>query len=157
MTRITSIGLSEYVGERPNPPKASEEMQLTEPSERLSERPEPSVATMTPAGASSLTRAKGWRAASRAAQHGWEAERRRDEVFGLMRQERDLARGRRETALRMRRARIGGADVDPQEAMPLDMRHVGAARLRRIPLDAFGVKFAACHLERGIVETHFLG
>lgn len=38
LTRTTSTRLSENVGARPRPDHSSEEMQLTEPSERLSER-----------------------------------------------------------------------------------------------------------------------
>jgi len=38
LTRTTSTRLSENVGARPKPDHASEEIELTEPSERLSER-----------------------------------------------------------------------------------------------------------------------
>ena len=38
LTRATSTRLSEKVGARPSPDQASDEIELTEPSERLSER-----------------------------------------------------------------------------------------------------------------------
>jgi hypothetical protein len=38
LTRTTSTRLSENVGARPSPDQASDEIELTDPSERLSER-----------------------------------------------------------------------------------------------------------------------
>jgi hypothetical protein len=38
LTRVTSTRLSKYVGARPRPDQASDEIELTDPSERLSER-----------------------------------------------------------------------------------------------------------------------
>ena len=38
LTRVTSTRLSENVGARPRPDQASDEIEFTDPSERLSER-----------------------------------------------------------------------------------------------------------------------
>jgi hypothetical protein len=38
LTRVTSTRLSENVGARPKPDQASDEIEFTDPSERLSER-----------------------------------------------------------------------------------------------------------------------
>ena len=57
----------------------------------------------------------------------------------------------------MRRARVGGADVDLVVAVLLEIIHVDAAHLGIGPVDVLGAQLAVGHFEDRVVEAHLLG